>query len=577
MKELLDTFRSFDPAAFHFLRPRALWLFVALAVITVIFIIGNREQRRWRKIIPEHLRPYMFSRGSVAAIVAPLVLLALGFGFIVLALAGPTWKKRDIPGEKIPSVVMISLDMSQSMLAGDIAPSRLERAKLKISDFVDANPRARVGLIAFAGTPHTVLPFTSDYSIVKHHAKSLYNWEMPVQGTNMVLNLALIDSMMVRVDAPSAILLMTDAIDGAEAAAISDFAANSIHRFEILLFSTPAGAAVPGVKGVVSRQDESVAANLRQNPKIRITPITLDKSDVEGIAKRVSDSLMFVKDSKKDDKDWDDAGWLALIPAVIIALFWFRKGWVVQWCWLLLLVPSLGSCIDGRHASWWYTTDYRGDRAYGKGDYKVAAGLFDDVPHKAAAYYKAGDYQSVVELLAGDTTATGRYNYGLALAQLGYYDEAMEAFRDAGAKDPSLARRADHNIDASKLMQDRARSAMRFKPHINAIDSILKKTEKGALKERKPSPEDEQLSSDTEVKKLPTSGDRLSDEVASDIHRAREQKFPPKNFKLGDQTPPDTRILLQKTNADPGEFLHRRFEIQKQRYYPDVKQGKETW
>ncbi len=578
MNKFIDIYHSFDSQAFHFLRPWALWLFIPLGVIIIILLLGNREQKKWKNIIALHLRPYMFSKGSPGAIILPLVFLVISLSCMILALAGPTWKKRDIPGEKIPAVVMIDLDLSKSMLAEDIQPSRLERAKMKISDFLNANPRARAGLIAYAGTPHTVLPFTSDYNLIKHHAASLYNWEMPVQGTNMALNLALIDSMMVRVDAPSTILLMTDVINDSEATLLSDFINNSIHKLEILLFSIPNGAPVPGAPGVISKQSPTALNNLQQNEKIHITTITLDKSDVEGIAKRISDHLMFEKDKKKDAQEWDDMGWLLLIPAIVITLLWFRKGWVVQWSWIPLILITFSSCSLGdKHPDWWYTKDYQGEMLYEKGDYEQAAELFTDNSHKAAAYFKAGDYQSVAVLLADDTTAIGRYNYGLAMVKLGNYDEAIESFQTAISEDQSLKSKAQQNIDATQLMKDQAKSVLRFLPQTSAIDKILANTEKGKLKERKPTGEDEQLSSDTEVKKLPTKGDRLSDEVASDIHRAKEQKFPPKDFKMEPQMPVETKVLMQKTNADPGEFLHRRFEIQKQKYYPTVKQGKEIW
>lgn len=578
MKEFIHHITSIDWHVFHFLRPWALWLFIPLGIIVIILLLGNREQKKWKKIIAPALRPFMFSKGNQDAILLPLILLVLGLSCMILSLAGPTWKKREIPGEKIPSVVMISLDLSKSMMATDIQPSRLERAKMKITDFLDANPRSRAGLIAFAGTPHTVLPFTSDYKLIKHHAASLYNWEMPVQGTDMALNFALIDTMMKNVEAPSTILLMTDAIDNNEATLLSDYINNSIHRLEILLFSTPNGASVPGVEGVISKQDPVALNNLKQNEKITVTPITLDKSDVEGIAKKISDNLMFEKETKENAKDWDDMGWLLLIPALLITLFWFRKGWVVQWCWIPLVFLSFSSCgADSKYPDLWYTKDYQAELWYEKGDYDKAAELFQDNPHKAAAYIKAGDFQSAAVLLAEDSTATGKYNYGLALAKLGLYDDAIDAFQEAASKDPSLQDKASHNIQASQLMKDQASSVLRFHPHVNPIDSILKHTEKEKLKERKPTTEDEQLTSDTEVKKMPTSGDRLSDEVASDIHRAKEQEFPPKDFNLDNQMPIETKVLMQKTNADPGEFLHRRFEIQKQKYYPDVKQGKETW
>ncbi len=577
MKEIFEIWNSFNPDAFHFLRKQALWLFIPLAIAVILFLTGNRERNKWKQIIASHLRPYMFNKGNPKAIIFPLLFFILGMSFMIIALAGPTWKKREIPGEKVPSVVLIVLDLSKSMLSEDIQPSRLERAKMKISDFLDANPRARAGLLAYAGTPHTVIPFTGDYNLVKHHAVSLYNWEMPVQGSDLGLCLSLVDSMMTRVESPSTILLFTDEINNTQATQLSDYIDHSIHRLEILLFSTPNGAAVPGVPDVISRQDPTVMANLKQNDKINITTITLDKSDVEGIAKNISDHLMFEKDKKKDAMDWNDMGWLALIPAIIIALFWFRKGLTIHWCWLLFLFPVLTSCgVDSKHPDWWYTKDYQAEKWYENGDYEKAAELFTDNAHKAAAYYRSGDYQSVVELLADDTTATGRYNYALALAQSGYYDEAVIAFREAAGKDKNLSRKAEQNIKVSLLMKDEATGAMRFHPQSNAIDDILKNTEKEKLKERKPQSEDEQLSSDTEVKKLPTKGDRATDEVASNIHRAKEAKFPPKDFKQ-DQIPIETKVLMQKTNADPGEFLHRRFEIQKEKYYPYVKQGKDVW
>ncbi len=576
IKQIIQSIISIDWHLFHFLRPEALWLFIPLVIIGIILVLGNHEQKKWKQVIATALRPYMFSKGSPKAILFPLILMIVGVGCMILALAGPTWKKRDIPGEKIPAVVMITLDLSKSMLATDIQPSRLERAKLKISDFLDANPRARAGLIAFAGTPHPVLPFTSDYKLVKHHASSLYNWEMPVQGTDMGLMVSMLDTMMARVQAPSTVLLMTDVLTDRDATLLADFINNSIHRLEILLFATNGDARVPGIQESMPQQASSVLSNLRQNPKINVTTITLDKSDVEGIAKRISDHLVFEKDKKQDAKEWDDSGWMLLIPALLITAFWFRKGWVVQWCWIPLMMIAFSSCsVESKHSDWWYNADYQGELFYKKGNYEQAAERFQDNTHKAAAYFKAGNYQAASELLADDSTAVGQYNYGLVLAKLGAYDEAIEAFRFAASKDPSLKEAAQKNVQATQLMKDQASSVLRFNPEESAVDKALKATEKDKLKERKPQTEDEQLSSDTEVKKLPTHGDRLSDEVQSDIHRAKEQKFPPKDFKMDQNIPIETKVLMQKTNADPGEFLHRRFEIQKQKYFPNVKQGQD--
>src|SRR5262245_14502236 len=134
--ELKNIITAIDWKQFHFLRPNALYLFIPVGVIVLLLLAGNREQRKWKRIIEPALRPFMFSKASLWAIILPLLLFIIGSSFTILGLAGPTWKKKNIPGEKIQAVVLIALDMSRSMLATDMQPNRLERAKFKISDFL---------------------------------------------------------------------------------------------------------------------------------------------------------------------------------------------------------------------------------------------------------------------------------------------------------------------------------------------------------------------------------------------------------------------------------------------------------
>jgi len=229
-QHLKDILSHIDWAQFHFLRPRALYLFVPLAVIVVLLILGNKERRKWKTMINASLRRYMFTRGSWSAIILPLLAFIIAMSCVILGIAGPTWKKKEIPGEKIQAVVLIALDLSKSMLAKDIQPDRLERAKFKITDFLDANPRARAGLIAYAGTAHPVLPFTSDYKLIKFQSASLDNSIMPVQGSNIEVLITLMDSIMKQVAAPSTVLLMTDAIDAEDATLLNNWINSTIHH-----------------------------------------------------------------------------------------------------------------------------------------------------------------------------------------------------------------------------------------------------------------------------------------------------------------------------------------------------------
>jgi Ca-activated chloride channel family protein len=564
---------------FHFLRSEAFYLFIPLLFILILLLAGNKSSSKWKKMIAPHLRKFMFSKGNWWAMSLPLITFTLAVLLSILAIAGPTWSKEKVPGQRVHAVTLIALDLSTSMLAKDIQPSRLERAKLKIDDFLDANPGARVGLVAYAGTPHLVLPFTADYNIIRHHAASLLSRSMPVKGTNYALFIEKIDTLMKRIDAPSTVLILTDALDGNAATLLSDWVKKSPHHIEIILLSSPGGASVPGFSNVQSVQDQGTRQNLSQNEKIIITPLTLDQSDVKSIADRIRKKLVFQKEDDKKEDVWEDRGWLLIYPALLITLFWFRRGWVIQWCWILLPFALTSCGIESKHPDWWYKKDYQGQMLMNAYEYDSAAERFETETYKAVAYYKAENYEAAADLFALDTTASGLYNHGLALTKLGRYDDAMDAFREAVNLDPSMKEKADASLSKTNAVKQRADSILKYdntardgKPRRLKV----KKDKNDPLKERKAKSKDEELSSDTEVKNLPKFGNRVTDETMSNTHSAKEAKTPPKDFKL-EKTKSETDIILRRSVSDPGEFLHRRFALQKKRDYPNVKASKEAW
>lgn len=579
IQEIRNIVGSFDWGQFHFLRPGAFYLFLPLLFIAVLLIISNRADNRWTTMIAPHLRKFMFSKGSSWAIALPLISFVLATALSIFGIAGPTWREKKVPGRRVHAVLLIAMDLSVSMLAKDIQPSRLERAKLKIDDLLDANPGARAGLLAYAGTPHLVLPFTSDYNIIQHHAASLHNRAMPVAGTDYSLLIQKIDTIMKRIDAPSTVMLLTDALDAGSAGMLSDWAANTPHRLEVILFSSPQGAEVPGHKNVQSVQDRFVIDDLSKNKKITVTPLTLDASDVQSVAARIRKGLIFQTESEKKQDVWDDLGWLLIFPVLALSLLWFRRGWVIQWCWLLLPM-AFGSCgVDSKHPDWWYSKDYQGQMLADKGDFEEAADRFESARYKAVAYYKSGNYEAAADLFALDSTAAGTFNHGLALAKLGRYDEAMDAFDSAAELDPAMKARAEESAYRTWAMQHKSDSILQYDPaaqkgKLRSIDE--KKHRKDPLKERKALSKDEELSADTEVKDLPKFGNRVTDETMSNTHSAKELKEPPKDFRL-QKAKGETEIILRRSQSDPGEFLHRRFELQKKRDYPHVRSTTDPW
>lgn len=571
---MFEPLQHIDWQLFHFLRPRVLWLFVPLGICILLAVLGNAAPRRWRKLVPAHLQPYLFSKGSTWAPLLPLVFLAIMGTLAIIGIAGPAWHRTIVPGQRVQAVVLVAMDLSASMNATDIQPTRLERAKMKLKDFLHCQPGAKCGLLAYAGTPHLVMPFTRDSKLIDLQASSLSSKVIPVPGTNTTLLLQYVDTLLRPVLAPSTVLLLTDAISEDDANQYSNYVNTSVHRLEVLLMSSPQGAPVPGFKQVTSRQDENVLAMLRNNPRITINPLTLDATDVAAIAKRVRDHLIFEKDEKADDKSWDDMGYLAIAPVGFLLLLWFRRGWAIQWCLLLLLLPSCN--VNSPQADWWYTKDYQGQVLYKQQHYKQAEARFEDVTHKGAAAFKAGDYETAAALFALDSSAAGEYNRGLALAKLGRYDDAEDAFKTAAMLDSSLEGKAGHSLEQvskSKLKVDSVMLAQ--KP----TDQLKEDKKNGKFKERKPQAQDEKLSADTRVKNLPKTGERNTDEVkvASNIFQESNSMDTTGTHGKKDDADAMKHIILRRPPADPALFLQKRFALQRKRTYANVKPGTEKW
>ncbi len=138
-------------------------------------------------------------------------LFSLAFFFFVIALSGPqvgaVLKEHNTKGAE----VMIVLDVSNSMLAQDYSPNRLERAKLAISRVVDKLRDDRLGLIVFAGNSFVQLPITADYVSAKMFLNTISTESVPVQGTAIgeAINTA-IRSFSSQSDKSRAIIVITD-------------------------------------------------------------------------------------------------------------------------------------------------------------------------------------------------------------------------------------------------------------------------------------------------------------------------------------------------------------------------------
>lgn len=432
---------------FHFLRPE--WLLALLPAALLLWIVSRRDdvRARWRGTIAPHLLDHLVverrGRRRFRPVHLTVALIALG----AVALAGPTWERERPPFVEDKAPLAIAIDLSRTMDAIDIAPTRLERAKLKVRDLLALRPGARTAVFAYAGSAHMVLPLTDDASLVQTYVDSLATGIMPVPGKDTAKALAAVEAGLAREDTPGTILFLADGIEPAAFEALKSHTAKN--EIMALGIGTPEGGPVKTGKDsfladatgrrVFSRLDGEGLRRLGSEAGVRVATVTPDDSDVQWIERRMQTHLQ--QKQAEAEARWKDLGWWLTIPIALLGALWFRRGWTIRWASVLLVgfavaAPDGADAADGRFLDLWLTADQQGRLAYERGDYRTAAERFADPMWRGVALYRAGRYDEAVEAFAHVDTADSYYNQGNALAQLGKLPAAVASYEAALERRP---------------------------------------------------------------------------------------------------------------------------------------------
>ena len=250
-----------------------------LLLIPLFFVIQavvlKMRRRKIRKFGDEKLVSQLMPSYSKGKVWVRLVLFSIGFFFFVIGLSRPQIGAKLKEHETKGAEIMIVLDVSNSMLAEDYSPNRLERAKLAISRLVDKLREDRIGLIVFAGNSFVQLPITTDYVSAKMFLNSISTDSVPVQGTAIgdAINTAM-RSFSAQSEKSRAIIVITDGENHEDdpVAAAKQAAELGVRVFAIGVGS-PEGKPIP-MDGellkdkdgeiVVTRLDEKVLQDLAQ-------------------------------------------------------------------------------------------------------------------------------------------------------------------------------------------------------------------------------------------------------------------------------------------------------------------------
>jgi Ca-activated chloride channel homolog len=471
-----------------FARPDLLPLsfFVPLALALGVWLYARR--RRWvaEAFSDPHLIARLGGQELLRFPTARLVLVALAGVSLAFAAAGPRWGVVAAEGRSSSLNIVIAADISRSMLAEDIEPNRLERARIFSRRLLRELPGDRFGLVVFAGRAYVLSPLTVDQSALDLYIDALDPAMVSEGGSSLAAAIAQATDL-VRGSQPEAgdrvVILLSDGealedIEGVRSAA--DRAARAGVRVMTVGFGTPRGSAIPNID-----PSAGIADGLIRDDRGEVVVSRLDEQLLRDVAARSNGSYFRV----------DDTGTL---PRLVGELRGMQRGvgdsatrveprerfaiFVLLGVLLLVLDTLVGSAgrqaaregvaaaAAPRRASPARSTARPAGRASGRRARTAVLlvlaclGLgfgIGDV-ERGNRMYREGRYDEAVQayqrvLEGGKATPQLHYNLGTALLALGRYDDAGQHFRAAlNDVDPELRQRAFYNMGNRFLEEARA-------------------------------------------------------------------------------------------------------------------------
>lgn len=225
----------------HWLRPLWLWGVLPLALLLLYWLRRDGTGSAWDRVIDAKLQPYVIDGNVTKRKRAPLLMFAGWFVAIIL-LAGPVWEQQEVPVFQARQAEFVLFDLSLSMMADDIAPNRLTRARFKLGDLLARSEGRQIGLIAFTERPYIISPLTEDTQTIDAFLPSLSPSVMPVQGSRLDLAIERAVDLFEQASVPQGhILYIGDHNAGASDINAAISAREAGHRVSVLAVGTPVG------------------------------------------------------------------------------------------------------------------------------------------------------------------------------------------------------------------------------------------------------------------------------------------------------------------------------------------------
>lgn len=297
-------------ANFNFIRPAALVLLPVAALLWWLLKRNEDALCGWRSQIDADLLSAL-TTGADTKSMTQTTWMFVAWSIATIAIAGPTWQIEPSPFADDATPLMILLKADVSMDTTDLEPSRLERAKLKIADLAEARKGQPLGLIAYAGSAHLVLPPTRDTAIVSQMANEISPEVMPKSGDQ--LDLAIHE----------AARALGDGGQGGSVLIVADSVSASLESIQSSLKESPLSVQFLIVTTGESNETEGDIQQVAKQLGANATQLAIDDTDIARVISIATRTPLSATGT--DGERWQEAGFWLVPILVLIMLLSFRR------------------------------------------------------------------------------------------------------------------------------------------------------------------------------------------------------------------------------------------------------------
>ncbi|MGP6421412.1 tetratricopeptide repeat protein [Pseudomonas putida] len=570
----------------HWFRPW--WLLLLPLLGWLIWQLWHRQKRagRWQMILPPAFHATLLSGGNGRTSKLPWVALGVAWLLTIVALLGPSWERVEQTSQKPADPLVVVLELTPEMLATDSPPTRLEQARRKLFDLLQARSDAQTAIVVYAGSAHTLVPLSDDLATSRNLLDALKPSLMPESGHRADLGVSKALALLKQgALGQGRILLIGSSLTDEERQGIRRALGEQSAQLLMLGIGTAEGAPIAQEDGSFLK-DEQGAIRVPQldSPSLgaflasvggEYHSARLEETDLRALG------LLDGPRSLRDDGQtvrldtWADQGYWLLLPLLLLAACAGRRGWL--FCLpLLLCLPQPSYAFDFEDL--WLRPDQQGLHLLKQKRPAEAAEHFEDHQWQGVALYEAGDYSGAAQRFAEGSDAHAHYNRGNALAKSGELEAAIDAYEQALELQPDLRPALTNKALVENLLKQKNTplpvepQPQPAQPNVPGDEPPPATTPPPAVKSDTPS---EAQPGESANEPPPTTPPQPGPNEVPGSNEAEETDTVPTLRPSEDNLEGEQRQALEqwlgKIPDDPGELLRRKFWYEQQQHQDQEK------